>query len=190
MAEENPDWQGWMAAAQAGDARAYARLLQDALPWLRRRARARWPGSGAADIEDMVQETLLALHQSRHLYDPARPVAPFLFGILKFRGADIRRRRRRHAGRETAIDDVSETSAALATSGTQDRDADAASMRAALSSLSERDKMVLEMLKLREVSLHDAATETGMSISALKVATFRAVQRLRKALIGDVTDAD
>jgi len=45
-------------------------------------------------------------------------------------------------------------------------------------------------LKLREVSLHDAATETGMSISALKVATFRAVQRLRKALIGDVTDAD
>ncbi|OYV35254.1 MAG: RNA polymerase subunit sigma-70 [Acidocella sp. 20-61-6] len=179
-----------MAAAQMGDARAYARLLRDALPWLRRRARARWPDSSAADIEDMVQETVLALHQSRHLYDPTRPVAPFLFGILKFRGADIRRRRQRHAGREVVLDGFSDSIPALAITGTQDRDVDTFSMRAALNALGERDRMVLEMVKLREVSLSDAADQTGMSIAALKVATFRAIQRLRKALRGGTTDAD
>ncbi|GLR68192.1 RNA polymerase sigma factor [Acidocella aquatica] len=190
MAEENPDWRIWLAAAQLGDARAYARVLQEALPWLRRRARARWPQSSAADIEDMVQETLLALHQSRHLYDPSRPVAPFLFGILKFRGAEIRRRRQRHAGRETAIDDVPVTSTALATNDTQDRDVDTASMMMALKGLGERDKLVLNLLKVRQLSLREAATETGMSVVALKVATFRAMQRLKKAMKENVTHED
>ncbi|NNM56818.1 MAG: sigma-70 family RNA polymerase sigma factor [Acidocella sp.] len=179
-----------MAAAQLGDARAYARVLQEALPWLRRRARSRWPQSSAADIEDMVQETLLALHQSRHLYDPSRPVAPFLFGILKFRGAEVRRRRQRHAGRETAIDDVPVTSAALATNDTQDRDVDAIAMMAALRGLGERDRLVLSLLKVRQLSLREAAAETGMSVVALKVATFRAMQRLKKAMKENITHED
>jgi RNA polymerase sigma-70 factor (ECF subfamily) len=190
MAEENPDWRTWLAAAQNGDARAYARLLQEAMPWLRRRARARWPQSSTADIEDMVQETLLALHQSRHLYDPSRPVAPFLFGILKFRGAEIRRRRQRHAGRETAIDDLPVTSAALATNDTQDRDVDTRSMMTALRGLGERDQLVLNLLKVRQLSLREAAAQTGMSVVVLKVATFRAMQRLKKAMKEISTDAD
>ncbi|MDE8347727.1 MAG: hypothetical protein POH28_16370 [Acidocella sp.] len=50
MAEEDPNWKIWMVAAQAGDARAYAHLLAAILPWLRRRARSRWPQSSTADI--------------------------------------------------------------------------------------------------------------------------------------------
>jgi hypothetical protein len=89
MAEEDANWRDWLAAAQQGDRRAYAALLSAALPWLRSHARARWPRSSPADIEDIVQETLLALHRSLDLYEPSRPVAPFLFGILKLRGADV-----------------------------------------------------------------------------------------------------
>ena len=184
MAEEDPNWRIWMAAAQVGDQRAYAALLTEALPWLRRRARARWPGSSMADIEDMVQDTLLALHQSRHLYDPARPVQPFLFGILKLRGAEIRRRRHRHAGHETALEDMPADTSALMTHGTQERDAEQAGLQKALASLGERDKQVLGLLKIRQVSLKDATAETGMSVAALKVASFRAVQRLKQALKG------
>jgi len=185
MAEEDPNWRSWLAAAQDGDTRAYASLLAAALPWLRRRARARWPGSSAADIEDIVQETLLALHQSRHLYDPDRPVQPFLFGILKLRGADVRRHRQRHSGRETAIDDISPDAGALMTRDTQEQDADQHRVMDALAGLGARDRQVLEMLKLRELSLKEAEAETGLSISALKVASFRAMQRLKQALKGD-----
>ncbi len=184
MAEEDSNWRIWMAAAQAGDQRAYAALLTEALPWLRRRARTRWPGSSAADIEDMVQETLLALHQSRHLYDPARPVQPFLFGILKLRGAEIRRRRHRHAGHETALEDMPADTGALMTHGTQEHDAEQAGLQRALASLGERDRQVLGLLKIRQLSLKEATVETGMSVAALKVASFRAVQRLKQALKG------
>lgn len=184
MAEEDPNWRIWMAAAQAGDQRAYAALLAAALPWLRRRARGRWPASSAADIEDMVQETLLALHQSRHLYDPASPLQPFLFGILKLRGAEIRRRRHRHAGRETALEDMPADTGALMTQGTQEQDVEQAGLRKALASLGARDRQVLGLLKIRQLSLKEAMAETGMSVAALKVASFRAVQRLKQALKG------
>jgi hypothetical protein len=40
----------------------------------------------AALFEDVVQETLLARHASLHLYDPDRPLRPFLYGIMHFRG--------------------------------------------------------------------------------------------------------
>jgi RNA polymerase sigma-70 factor (ECF subfamily) len=188
MTEEDPHWRIWLAAAQAGDQRAYATLLAAALPWLRRRARGRWPGASPADIEDMLQETLLALHQNRHLYDPARPVQPFLFGILKLRGADLRRRRHRHAGRETALEDLPADTSALMTHGTQEHDAEQAGLHKALASLGERDRQVLGLLKIRQLSLKEATTETGMSVAALKVASFRAVQRLKQALKGGTNE--
>jgi RNA polymerase sigma-70 factor, ECF subfamily len=40
----------------------------------------------------------------------------------------------------------------------------------------------VEMLKLRELSLREAAAASGMSMSALKVAAHRAVKALRRAL--------
>lgn len=190
MVDEDPNWRVWMVAAQAGDARADAALLGAALPWLRRRAHSRWPHSNPTDIEDMVQETLLALHQNRHLYDPTRPLAPFLFGILKLRGADMRRRRQRHAGRETPLDNVSVTSSGLVTYETQENDSDRTLMLAAVAKLSERDKVVLGLLKVQELSLREAAAQTGMSIVALKVATFRAMQRLKAVMKGPHSDAN
>ncbi len=182
MAEDEAEWAVWLAAAQRGDRRAYAALLAAALPWLRRRARGRWPQSSAADIEDIVQDTLLALHRSLDLYEPPRPVAPFLFGILKLRGADFRRRHRRHAVRQTNLDDVPVTSLALTTYPEQEATLDHATIRAAIQLLSPRDQEILDMLKLKELSLHEGAAQSGLSITALKVGTFRAIKRLRRAM--------
>jgi RNA polymerase sigma-70 factor (ECF subfamily) len=186
MAEEDAHWRLWLAAAQQGDRRAYAALLSAALPWLRLRARARWPQSNAADIEDIVQETLLALHRSLHLYEPPRPVAPFLFGIMKLRGADVRRQRHRHAAHETVLDDLPVTSSALTAYPQLEATIDRATMRAAVRRLSPRDREVLDMLKLQEMSLHQASAASGLSVTALKVRTFRAIHRLRRVMgVGD-----
>lgn len=182
MAEEDANWRIWLQAAQVGDRRAYGALLSAALPWLRARARRRWPTATPADIEDIVQETLLALHRSLALYQPPRPVAPFLFGIMKLRGAEIRRQRYRHASRETILDDVAVTSPALITNQVQDEAVDQAAMRAAMTQLPPRDQEILNMLKLRELSLLEAAATSGLSVTALKVGTFRAIRRLRRAM--------
>ncbi|MCW8307077.1 RNA polymerase sigma factor [Acidiphilium sp. PA] len=182
MAEEDANWRIWLAAAQAGDRRAYGALLAAALPWLRARARGRWPTATLSDIEDIVQETLLALHRSLALYQPCRPVAPFLFGIMKLRGAEVRRQRHRHAARETILDDVPATSEALRMNPDQDAAVDQAAMQAAIGRLSLRDQEILDMLKLRELSLLEAAAVSGLTVTALKVGTFRAIRRLRHAM--------
>lgn len=152
------------------------------------RAGARWPRSSGPDIEDIVQETFLALHRSLHLYEPPRPVAPFLFGILKLRGADVRRQRHRHAARETNLDDLPVTSHALTTYPDQDATIDHATMHAAVGRLSSRDREILDMLKLQEMSLREASAVSGLGVATLKVGTFRAIKRLRRAM--GVDDAD
>ncbi len=184
MAAEDPCWREWMRAAQQGDRVLYGALLTAVIQPLRRAARARWPRADAAAIEDAVQETLLALHTSRHLYDPARPFMPFLSGIMRFRGGDVMRRTRRAGARETSIDDVPETSDVLRTESDQDKKLDAEVLRAAVARLPDGQRRAIEMTKLQELSLEEASTMSGMSVTAIKVATHRGIRALRKLLHG------
>ncbi len=184
MSEAEDVLRDWMIAAQAGDKKAYERLLASLVPILRRAAHGRWRQAVAADIEDVVQETLIALHAARHLYDPARPLLPFVFGILRLRGADALRRRRRLGARERAMDEFPETSSHFATKGEQESQIDAETLRATIAQLPERQRQAIEMTKIREMSLIQAASASGMSITALKVATHRGVATLRKLLRG------
>ena len=184
MATDDPNWREWMRVAQQGDRVAYGALLTAVTQPLRRAARARWPWADAAAIEDAVQETLLALHSSRHLYDPARPFMPFLFGIMRFRGGDVMRRSRRAGARETPIDDVPETSDALMTKSDQHKGLEADELRNAIARLPEGQRRAIEMTKLQELSLEEASTVSGTSVAALKVATHRGVLALRKLLNG------
>jgi RNA polymerase sigma-70 factor (ECF subfamily) len=55
----------------------------------------------------------------------------------------------------------------------------------AINQLPIGQRQAIELLKLREMSLKEAAATTGMSIAALKVATHRALKALRKLLAGD-----
>ena len=65
-----------MAAAQRGDANAYRRLLRELALWLRRYYARRLPPSMT---EDAVQDVLLAIHEKRHTYDPARCLRAMAF---------------------------------------------------------------------------------------------------------------
>ena len=184
MAAEDPRWRDWMVAAQQGDRARYASLLRAMTPLLRRATRSRWPQADLATIEDAVQETLLALHTSRHLYDPSRPFLPFLLGILRFRGTDVMRRHRRAAAREWPIDAVPETSEALVTNTDHDEGLEADALRAALARLPEGQRRAIEMTKLHELSLEEASATSGLSVAALKVATHRGIKALRKMMKG------
>lgn len=185
MDNEPPIWREWMRAAQGGDRQSYAHLLRAVIPPLSRAARARWPRASAVDIEDVVQETLMALHAARHLYDPARPVLPFLLGILRFRGTDVIRRRQRTVANEISASDSEETFVTIPTNPGQEVAANDTKLREAIARLPRQQRQALELMKLQELSLQEASSVTGMTVAALKVATHRAIQTLRRRLGGD-----
>src|SRR5262245_4597064 len=87
------DWSALMTQAQDGDRHAYRVLLEDVSPYLRALA-SRCFGD-PSDVEDAVQDVLLAIHMMRKTYDPARPFGPWLVAIAKRRIIDRLRRKTR-----------------------------------------------------------------------------------------------
>jgi DNA-directed RNA polymerase specialized sigma24 family protein len=84
--ESTEEWGRLMAAAQAGDGAAYARLLHEVLPYVHAIALSR---HAAPDrVADVTRDVLLTLHRIRHTYDPARPFTAWLGAIAHRRAAD------------------------------------------------------------------------------------------------------
>ncbi len=169
-------WVGLMAEAQAGNGRAYETLLREISPRIRQLCRARI--REAAEVEDAVQDTLLTLHQLRHTFDPARPFGPWLAAIASRRAVDRLRRRGRTAGRESNLDDLPESAAGVAPVA-EERLA-ARDLREAVGTLPESQRTALRLAKLEDLSLAEASARSGLSVGALKVATHRAMQTLRR----------
>jgi Sigma-70 region 2 len=79
------DWGGLMAAAQNGNGGAYRRLLGEISVWLTRYFQRRLP---PGEVDDAVQETLLAVHRRRHTYDPQYALGPWSAAIAKRKWID------------------------------------------------------------------------------------------------------
>jgi len=175
------DWSVLMARGQEGDERSYRQLLHGIAPYVR--SLARRTGLSPEDCEDAVQDVLMTIHTIRHTYDPARPFGPWLVGVTRNRLADRLRRRARIWSRETELTEAHETLAAVETNSFEKAE-QARRLRAAVAELPAGQREAVELLKLKEMSLKEAAAVTGQSEVALKVAVHRAVKRLR-VLLGD-----
>lgn len=172
------EWGRLMRAAQDGDQAAYARLLLAITPRIRQLVRRSWP-DGAEGSEDLLQEVLLSVHQVRHSYDPERPFAPWLGAIVRRRMADRARRFYRRTANEMAVEILPETSSLAEANEHQDAIAEVDEMMKAIRELPAGQRQAVELLKLKEMTLKEASSATGMSIGALKVAVHRAVKSLR-----------
>lgn len=170
-----------MRAAQDGDKSAYRTLLGEAARHVRRALRRRFSFVPEADIEDLVQDVLLAVHAVRATYDPDRPFLPWLFAIARNRAADMARRHARRSAREVAVDIYPETFDGDETN-VGEAYGDAEALRQAVAALPKGQRVAIELLKLREMSLKEASSASGMSVGALKIATHRATKALRLAL--------
>jgi RNA polymerase sigma-70 factor (ECF subfamily) len=170
-----------MARAQDGDRQAYRTLLHDITPWLR--ALASRCFRERCDVEDAVQDVLLTVHAIRHTYDPGRPFGPWLAAIANRRIIDRLRRCTRAWSREVELSAEHETfSPDAANSPVENAPADEAALHAAITALPRDQREAISLLKLNEMSLKEAAQASGRSVSALKVATHRAIKSLRKRL--------
>jgi RNA polymerase sigma-70 factor (ECF subfamily) len=171
-----------MRAAQAGDANAYARLLREITPRLRQIIRNQRRFLREDDIEDLVQEVLLSLHAVRGTYDAQRPFMPWLLAITRNRLADSARHHARQAAHELQVENLPVTFSQQRANMEDEPYRDPEALRQAIQDLPPGQREAIEMLKLREMSLKEAAAASGTSVGALKVSVHRAVVALRKAL--------
>jgi RNA polymerase sigma-70 factor (ECF subfamily) len=179
-----------MRAGQAGDSESYLQLLQRVTPRIRRIVGRRRGFAGPADVEDLVQDILLSLHSVRSTYDPNRPFMPWLLAIIRSRLADGARRYVRQSAREVHVDDPAVTFVDKPTNNDHEGFENREALAYAIRSLPKGQRQAIELLKLKELSLKEAAAASGLSVGALKVATHRAMVALRRTLNGTESHED
>lgn len=162
-----------MAAAQAGDAPAYRRLLDALRPWLQRYFARRLPPSA---VDDAVQETMIAIHAKRHTYDPGRPFGPWLAGIARYKWIDRLRATARHAADELPD--------SLSTPDHESSVTSAVALRSLMATLKGPQADAIRLVKLEGLSIEEAAARTGQSPSLVKVNIHRGLARLARLVEG------
>lgn len=178
IATDPAEWAALMVRAQGGEGAAYRTLLIGITPYLR--AIASRAHRNPSDAEETVQDVLLTLHAVRHTYDASRPFKPWLAGIARHRVIDRLRALGRASAREVAIELEHEAFPAAETNPLASFDAH--DLHAAITTLPPGQRQAVTLLKLQEKSLKEAASVSGMSVGALKVATHRGIAALRTLL--------
>ena len=170
-------WAGLMGKAQSGDETAYRRLLMELTDVIHAFLRSRFGNSHF--IEDCVQETLIAIHEARHTYDPRRPFRPWLFAIVRHKAIDnLRKRRSRH----NTIDQYKDTQEVLAQAKPVD-EAELETVKASLlKSLSATHREAIVLTKFIGFSVAETASRLGISESLVKVRVHRAIHKLKQTM--------
>ncbi|MGE4593788.1 sigma-70 family RNA polymerase sigma factor [Alcaligenes sp.] len=163
----------WLQA-QAGDEVAYGQALGMMAARLRAHLRRRLPGA-QNDVEDIVQEVLLALHVQRGTYDPSVPVSAWCFAIARYKLVDYWRKH----GRTGALHDVFDERALDSALVSEDPDATAKrDLEQLLNALPEAQRRAIELTKLQGLSVLEAAQTLGASESAVKVQVHRGLKKM------------
>lgn len=160
-----------MIAGMAGHPRAHTMLLSLCAERLRQYFSRRLTDR-AADVEDLVQETLMAIHQRRESYNPGLPFTAWLHAIAHYKLVDHFRRSRLRA--TLPIDDffdlaINDESAAINAAADIDK---------LLRSLPLKQQQAIRLTRLTGLSVPEAAAATGQSESAIKVGVHRGLKRL------------
>ena len=179
MIAAEPQYHEWMVAALGGDAAAYRRLLGALTGHLRAYYMRR---VGASTAEDLVQETLFAIHSRRATYDPGLPLTAWVYGIARYKLIDEFRRERRRA--TVPLEDADELFAADESEALAAR----RDVEKLLATLPEAKRRLVRAVKIDGVSIAEVAAQTGLSETAVKVGVHRAVKSLGDGLGADRAD--
>ncbi|MBU0782413.1 MAG: sigma-70 family RNA polymerase sigma factor [Gammaproteobacteria bacterium] len=169
----------WLRA-QAGDALAY----RDALAKIAQRLRRFYGRRLQAlpdEVEDLVQETLLALHMQRGTYDDTLPVSSWVFAIARHKLVDLWRRRGRRDNLNDSLDDLTEDQHPLAQEELPSR----RDLAVLLEQLPESQQQAILLTKIEGLSMAEASERSGVSVAALKVQVHRGLKQLAALVRSD-----
>ncbi len=167
-------------AGLGGDARAYHAFLKDLSGYLRAFLRKRLAFL-PDEVEDLVQETLLAVHNHRPTYDTGQPLTAWVHAIAKFKLVDLLRRR---GGREMLNDPFDDELEIFSSSELEATDA-RRDVEKLLGQLPDKQRLPIVHVKLEGLSVAEAAVLTGMSESAIKVGIHRGLKALAAKIRND-----
>jgi RNA polymerase sigma-70 factor, ECF subfamily len=166
-----------IVASLAGDEGAYRNVLGRLSRYLRGFYRARLSNRTTADVEDLVQETLLAIHVRRHTYDRDQPFTPWVYAIARYKLIDYLRRTR-SSTKNVSLDDLQEIAAH------DDHSAGESSLdlNRLLQRLPPKVRDAIQYVKVEGLSIAEAADRGGVSESAVKVNVHRGMKMLSKLI--------
>jgi RNA polymerase sigma-70 factor (ECF subfamily) len=168
------EWALLMRAGNAGDADSYRRLLLQLTPVLRAVARRGLASAGMADTdaEDVVQETLLAIHLKRQSWDEGAPIGPWFRAIARHKMIDTLRRRGRRI--DVPLDNFAEVLAG----GESEPSMLVADVDRHLESLPAGQRKVVRTIAVDGASTGEAAARLSMTNGAVRVALHRGLAAL------------
>ncbi len=162
----------------AGDATAYRLFLQALSGHLRAYFRKRLAGL-PDEVEDLVQEALIAVHNQRHTYDTGQPLTAWVHAIARYKMVDLLRRR---SVKEALSDPLEDSVELLATSDAGEAAEARRDVLKLLQDLPDRWRLPIVHVKLEGLSVAETARLTGMSESAVKVGVHRGLKALSAGL--------
>ncbi|WP_454692384.1 sigma-70 family RNA polymerase sigma factor [Achromobacter aloeverae] len=166
-------------AALDGDAKAYQAFLhalgQHVRAFLRRRL-DRWPD----DVEDVVQEVLIAVHNGRHTYAVDQPLTAWAYAIARYKMIDHLRSRSAYEKTHLPLDDQAEMFSGSDEETTHAR----RDIMVLLEQLPDRQRLPIVHVKLHGLSVAETVALTGLSESAVKVGIHRGLKALAKKIQG------
>ena len=167
---------GWMIGGLEGDGAAYTALLAALVPMLRSFFGSRLRGA-AEDVEDLVQDTMIAVHTRRGTYDRDRPCAPWLYAVARYKMIDHFRRSRT----TVPIEDLENI---LIAEGFEGATAARLDVDRLLDGLSPKQARAIRATKIDGLSVSEAATRDAMGESDVKISVHRGLIALAKRVKG------
>lgn len=163
----------WLRA-QNGEIATYTQVLTTLSQLLRAFMRKRMQ-THPNDIEDLVQETLMAIHQKRHTYDSQQPLTAWVYAIARYKWID---HLRVHGRRTPVMEDIDELADVLSTGSDSDHCDTRHDLALILAQLPEKQRLAIEHTRLKGLSIAQTAAATGQSEAAVKVNVHRGLKAL------------
>ena len=170
MAFRELQLKAWMVGGLDGRAADHAALLRALVPILRAFYRRRARGCDD-DIEDLVQETLIAVHSRRATFDRDRPFSAWLFAIARYKMIDHFRR----VGNLQPLDGIEDS---LAAEDRLDGTLARLDIDRLLETLPAKQATAIRATKLVGLSVAETAVATGAGESDIKVSVHRGLKAL------------
>ena len=156
--------------AQSGDSIAYADFLEKLYPV----TKAFVSRKTKHNIEDLVQDVIISVHQARHTFDGDRPFLPWLYAIANFRISDQKRtywriQKKAALAADCLIEPEHENITRL-----QKED-----LVSIVDQLPDKQKKIVKMLKFEGYSIKEIASSLDMTVAAVKISAHRAYDTIR-----------
>lgn len=155
-----------------GDNTQYQYFLREVANMIRKIISKKIPNQ---DVEDITQEILISMHKARHTYDGERPLMPWIYSIIKFRMNDHFRKLYKIS--EYDFLEIEDQNVAGHDEVENHELKDDVSK--VLKFANKKERYILKEMHMKGHTAKEVGQKIGMKESAVKVAAFRAMEKIR-----------